>query len=434
MKIVYFPRIFINNKFVTDILIKNLLPSSDAVTGQVIRWTNKTVSKIINVDCATERVLDSEYLFKGSYEPSGILSVKLITSDYTQCVAIVRDKKTLTNILTIQPLYLNKIKDVVNIQEAETVKSFSRTVLYPYYNYCGKESCSSLKHNYIEIINLVAASVYYEYLGSEDRKLSLGDCTPPVGSCDGHPAGSHSNHRAFDMNYYTRKTNITQYRPETTNYELTSIWDTNYGWGEKLLTEIFDWERNYKFFKGLHAIIPESVFHINTTIFNHMIENIRSKYSMDDVYEFSKYIYNDNNQTWNHNLHAHVDLGLHADNLNLDYPLIKSFATFKPLLIDGVIDASSEDTVYLQSLVISTYNNYINSQTVETTPEVIEDDIIDTTPPVLDPVDIEEPIIENNPPTIEENTTVNNEINNEEAHLNIFQKIIRFFKRILGIH
>ncbi|MCK4528369.1 hypothetical protein KAW18_13430 [candidate division WOR-3 bacterium] len=162
----------------------------------------------------------------------------------------------------------------------------------------------------MKIIELVAKEIYHQFPDRIDRRLSIGDCTPSVGSCSGHPGGSHSGCNVLDINYYTKGlNNTTHYRPgkkENSINKVTKIWK-----GNTLLTEVFDWERTYFFMKRLFDIYSivgntKTQIRVNTTILNCMKNKVKEKYGYKAFY--GDHITGDSIERYNHDIHAHISL------------------------------------------------------------------------------------------------------------------------------
>jgi hypothetical protein len=80
--------------------------------------------------------------------------------------------------------------------------------------------------------------VYNENPSAADRGLWIGDCSPFLGQCDGHPLGHKG--KSADVNYYATPTNATQYRDHG---EAVQIWEN----GE--LNANFNSQMSYDFAK-----------------------------------------------------------------------------------------------------------------------------------------------------------------------------------------
>lgn len=179
-----------------------------------------------------------------------------------------------------------------------------------YWVYGGRNACSYMFSTHMKIIELVAKEIYHQFPDRIDRRLSIGDCTPKSGPCDGHPGNSHCGGTVLDINYYTKgSNNTTHYRPGEKKdpiNKVTKIWD-----GNKLLTEIFDWERNYFFMKRLFNIysiigVTKMQIRVNTSILNCMKTKVEDKYGYKAF--FGDPISGDTISSYCHNLHAHISL------------------------------------------------------------------------------------------------------------------------------
>jgi hypothetical protein len=154
----------------------------------------------------------------------------------------------------------------------------------------------------VRIIDLIAKTIYYDFPNRLDRRLNIGDCTPTIGGCDGHPGSSHAGLRTMDVDYYTLgESNVTQYKPECA--EKTRIWSDFY----KLIN--FDWERNYIFWKRIKEAFPNAKVNTDKRILSYMKEKVRKKYGADSVHKLIRFVYGDGENQYNHHIHAHIYLG-----------------------------------------------------------------------------------------------------------------------------
>jgi len=129
----------------------------------------------------------------------------------------------------------------------------------------------------------------------------MDNCPASNSSCPNHQ-GTHSGHTTIDVGYYTFKTNRTQVGG-LSDIEVTEIWS-----GESLLTDIFDWERNYIFMSYMYRAFPGSYIIVHQTILNHMVAMILAKYSDDESSEFQRHVSGDNIPQYQHNKHCHIKM------------------------------------------------------------------------------------------------------------------------------
>lgn len=191
-----------------------------------------------------------------------------------------------------------------------------------YWIFCGNNDCNKLLYNHYKLSELVAKSIYYDFPDSFDRRLSIGDCCPSVGDCNGHPKGSHSFiGTSFDMNYYTiNDFNTTQYRPKTSEDigKKVNIWNKL---GVDLIEEKFDWERNFIFMYRMKQIFRDFKPFLNDVIYNFMSKKIENKYGRDKMLDFWKMSSQNAGTEFNHHTHSHLNLG---SKINRDFN-IKDF-------------------------------------------------------------------------------------------------------------
>jgi len=189
----------------------------------------------------------------------------------------------------------------------------------PYWVYGGNNSCSRLFMNHMEIVEVVAMSIFHDYPEAFDRRLSMGDACPSVGNCPRHPGGSHGTLCSFDSNYYTLDhSNTTQYRPGTKTDDInvvTQMWKTGEG-GKVLLPNIFDWERNFVFFYRLRQIFSRCTIGINYVLRETIIDGLKTKYNLNMMSEVCEFIHVNVGMTYNHHTHAHINL---SNKINIDF-------------------------------------------------------------------------------------------------------------------
>lgn len=187
----------------------------------------------------------------------------------------------------------------------------------PYWVYAGNLNCSYMMWDHMKIVEFIAMEIYNKFPDRQDRRLCIGDNTPMSGACDGHPGSSHAGCCVMDTNYYTLgKNNTTQYRPGKKGdacYELTYIWDESNGWPgndpNKLLKDVFDWERNYYFVKRLKDFFPKTNLITNSVIRNYIMDEVKKKYGQNAATEFFKSMGSDLNPVYKHSHHFHMSLG-----------------------------------------------------------------------------------------------------------------------------
>lgn len=421
MKFLEFPCVFVDDEFTTDIELLGL--NGEKVMTEVIRFIN---DKPYSVRFHTSLVDLSKFRPKITHDPTGKLKVKLILPDHAAAVAIVKRRNNDEILLTIQPNLLTFKQ--YGLPFNVTTKFVNNNDYYPSIQFCGSSTCNYLKINYVSLLNLIAASISYDFPDREDLRLAVGDCTPIDGDCPGHPVGSHRGGAKFDINYYTFKTNLTQYR-KSREQLITSIWDGNYGWAEKLLTDVFDWERNYEFFIRTKIIFPQASFMSNVNICEHMRKQVLAKHGREKAKEFSRLVNGDINKTWNHHLHSHCSVG---NSYNIDTDMFDYKGEFSDnILYPGVPNVKSNDIKYIEETFKSiTYVAPIVEETVTEKPEEEEPTIEE--PVIEEPVIEETPIIEEPTPVVEETPDVPVPAGPivKKKKENLFEKVINFFKKI----
>ena len=159
----------------------------------------------------------------------------------------------------------------------------------------------------------MAKIIYYRHPEAQDRRLSIGDACPMVGSCEGHPGNSHSGLMTFDMNYYTHgPSNTTQYSagsPGDVENEHVWIWERGLGWTDGgLLTDVFDWQRNYEFWCLVKRFYPSARIMISSSIYDYVRYMVAKTYGSGLADKFTKMISQTKNGSYNHHIHAHIDL------------------------------------------------------------------------------------------------------------------------------
>ncbi len=191
----------------------------------------------------------------------------------------------------------------------------------PFWIYAGKEPCRYLLRGYMAAVKLISMSINYDYPDRPDRHLSIGDCCPPTGNCSGHPEGTHAACKAMDTNYYTwGPNNTTQYRPsgEYATEEMrtiTPIWNDTCS---DLITDIFDWERNYMLMKRTISIFTGGYIHTQNILKDYMVSEAQSKFGSNETDWMSGKVQGDLGCAYNHHTHFHINLGY---NPNWDFDI-----------------------------------------------------------------------------------------------------------------
>lgn len=184
----------------------------------------------------------------------------------------------------------------------------------PYWIYGGNDSCSNLFWNHQKAVEVVAMSIFHDYPKAFDRRLSIGDSCPRRGGCPHHPVGSHSTLYSLDVNYYTiGHSNTTQYRPGTETDDInmiTKIWEKM---GRVLIPGVFDWERNFVFFYRLKQIFPRCTVSINSVLKEVIMDKLKIKCNLRMLPKADRFISSTVGMTFNHHVHAHINLGNEID-------------------------------------------------------------------------------------------------------------------------
>ena len=181
-----------------------------------------------------------------------------------------------------------------------------------YLTYYGEYPCQYLYANMLLAAALAAAQVFYAYPDREDRSLGVGTGSAKNGKvCSSHP--THFGLICNDFDYYTFLQNDTHY---PLGKQGTIIWDEP---GKKLKTDVFDWERNYWFWKLMYNY-NSTIFSTNDVIYNYVAENVMAVYGKEAYEEFKKIIpsyYIFKGVTYNHHLHSHGKGTKHVNDINL---------------------------------------------------------------------------------------------------------------------
>jgi len=438
MKATQFPFLISDDVFKSELHISRKNNNIDPINISVIRYKNRVKSKDIFITDDKEIILDEE-MSKSLYDTN--FSLTILSSDDVDFSAHIINRKN-NKLVKIQPVYSNNICDVVDIDVSEE-EGFTRGATkvtyrrlphkYSFVTYAGADSCGYLRQNHRLILDMVAAYIYYKFPDRQDRKLCLGDCTPITGSAPGHPGGSHSGCKAFDANYYTYQTNFTQYK-ESKDSVTTKIWEEVGGRWE-LKIDIFDWERNYLFFKIMHSFIPDMKFMVDRDIVKYMIEMIKIDYSREAATDFSRYVQGDKHPTYNHDIHSHCMLGFGYKDIDVNgYDLF--YAPQEAIKPEWVKADNIEEILRKTKNLIDVEPEPVVEPDPKSTP-VIPEPVVEPDPepiPVIPeptpepPPVIPEPVVEPTPtPVIPEPTPAPKKKKKKE---NFFEKILNFFKNL----
>jgi len=157
--------------------------------------------------------------------------------------------------------------------------------------------------DHAQVLAWIARQVYHRFPDRLDRRMWIGDCTPWSGDCPHHPAGTHSNNRAVDLNYYTLMDSHATHYTADYSRNLLWIWDRSdhdrVGYPESLLP-IFDAERNRYAYELIAKAFPGSRIMTNTALY-------------DAMRPLPVQVSHTEGRLWNHHLHVHIDLGVTID-------------------------------------------------------------------------------------------------------------------------
>lgn len=411
MKISYFTLLFCDDDFETDLRIN--YKHKDVVSMDVIRNGNKIKSQTIVLN--GEVTLDGAAFKKGLYDTK--FSLKITSSDDTNFIAVVFDRKTKNVVLTITPILITDLKEVIKVEteerKAEAMVSFGDPDKdpYPYLKFRGEPGVSYLQKNFYEVVHFIAKYLYYQYPDRKDRRLTLLDCTPLQGDpVDNqgrltHPAGSHNGGHSLDINYFTFNTNYTHFWGREDTKIGTVIWENEDAFPNMtLLKEVFDWERNWEYFKLMKEFIPDSFYMINEALVVYIRDMVMSKIGYQEYTKTFGTIQGDTNVGWNHHLHCHNMLGQHLE-INLEGSSIKlcNYQDINSFGVDVSNRFNSDNTNSILEFISKYKVDSVITPVVTPTPEPDpEPVVVEPTPIVVEPEPITEPVVETKPEPIPE--------------------------------
>lgn len=167
----------------------------------------------------------------------------------------------------------------------------------------GQTGCRYIYHQYLIDLDRASFLIFLEFADRADRRVNFGDASPLNGNCPGHPGSSHGKKKSIDIDYYTFESNRTQYRKQTLG-PLTPIWKDN-----ELLAGVFDWERNYFFWRYLWRMDDSFRGSIDERIKKYMKSLIVKKYGVKAGAEFHRHIGGGAPGAYNHDTHIHCAWG-----------------------------------------------------------------------------------------------------------------------------
>lgn len=177
--------------------------------------------------------------------------------------------------------------------------------------------------DYLQVFQLILRSIAYDFPRPEGNQAAVGDASTRHGNCLNHPGGSHGDHGlAVDMNYYCfAENNYTQYTPPGWDkYDTTKIWD-----GDNLLTDVFDWERNYWLIIRLIGAFPLCQIMLDERIANRIFSMVLRNIGEKEARYFLNRVFKDSPGHYNHDIHVHITLATEphmSDGINYEFPLL----------------------------------------------------------------------------------------------------------------
>lgn len=174
----------------------------------------------------------------------------------------------------------------------------------PFYVYAGGDSCRHIHKKHFVILNGAAQDIYFKYKEAKDRRVVFGDAGSMGGVCQGHPGNSHNGLGVIDICYYTRKTNFTQKVYTPGGAAKTSIWI-----GNKLNINVFDCERNFRFWDYCYKYNKKFRIVTDIRVFVHMYSFINKTYGAVAANRFDGYVNTSAAGLWNHDEHGHATFG-----------------------------------------------------------------------------------------------------------------------------
>lgn len=134
------------------------------------------------------------------------------------------------------------------------------------------------------------------------------DCNPIVGSCPGHPGGTHSGGRDIDVAYYTYcDNNFTQWNPDgERNSIVTNYKDPN----SPIDENVFDWRRQWVFFKRVRQLFPDARFGVDYRI----VDYFKRKFSSQDDHRYIRSTFIGDHPSTNYFHHGHTHMYIRQKN------------------------------------------------------------------------------------------------------------------------
>lgn len=196
--------------------------------------------------------------------------------------------------MSLSPIIAETISQALFLPTQIDVKSIN-----PFLKYFGLEDCKRINSLIYQTLVLVSFAIFDKFRGKGSRDLILGDASPQTGGCQGHPHGSHDDKMTIDLNFYTNcENNYTHYYPKKSGKMLkeSMIEKTQ-------ISEHFNQERNFYFFRIISEIFPGSIIMVHKNI-----ENAYSNYIKNFIgYEGPRgRIQGDTTREYNHDKHIHI--------------------------------------------------------------------------------------------------------------------------------
>lgn len=164
----------------------------------------------------------------------------------------------------------------------------------------GQDACRLIKLRYYELLTR-AAALLAVYADGRDPVVNFGDACPLSGNCEGHPGGAHGSHQsAIDIDYLTMTGGNTTQSRRQSGGSIDIIWD-----GDKL-TDNFDWQRNYLFWRLIATMAPGARIAVHTKIYEYVQGQVAKIYGTPESGIFAKYMQADSVPEYNHDTHCHV--------------------------------------------------------------------------------------------------------------------------------
>ncbi|MCP4607748.1 MAG: hypothetical protein GY845_03385 [Planctomycetes bacterium] len=167
----------------------------------------------------------------------------------------------------------------------------------PIIEFHGQATCNRITTNMLMALNWAAFQTYVMF-PDRQRPLIIGDGSPFVGQCSGHPI-KHDDRLSFDIGYFTHgDINSAEFGNPPVDIWLDD--DPN----NMVIDEaLFDWEKSYTFAK-LFAEAAEDGYE-KSSFHEKALDVVEANISADDFITFRMLVTPDGGHTYNHHLHNH---------------------------------------------------------------------------------------------------------------------------------